>query len=248
MDALEGKVIWVTGAGSGVGKATVERLAERGAKVAALGRRADTVEAVAAAAQGETVGLGLDVADRAQTDDVAKDLLDRWGRVDAVVNSAGLNVADRRFNVLDAEDFDRMVRVNLTGCFNLIRAALPMMRERRQGLIVNVASMAGKTASSMSGPGYCASKHAVVGLSHTVNVEEWRNGIRCTALCPGEINTPFIDRRAIVPGEADRNQMMQPEDVAEMIVFLVTLNPRVTIPELWCVPTVRRKNLPGEDI
>jgi NAD(P)-dependent dehydrogenase (short-subunit alcohol dehydrogenase family) len=248
MSTLQGKVIWVTGAGSGVGEATVKRLATDGAKVAALGRRAETVDAVAKAAGGGTVAIGLDVGDRARIDAVAGELLDRWGHVDVLVNSAGLNVADRRFNVLAANDFDRMVEVNLTGPFNMIRAVLPAMRERRQGLIVNVASMAGKTASSMSGPGYCSSKHGLVGLSHTVNVEEWRNGIRCTALCPGEINTPFIDRRSIVPGQAAREQMMQPEDVAEIIAFLGLLNPRITIPELWCVPTVHRPNLPGEDV
>ena len=248
MSGLKDKVIWVTGAGSGVGEAAVNLLTAGGARVAALGRRAHTVQSVAQTAGGDTLGIGLDVGDRAQVDEVATELLVRWGRVDVVVNNAGLNVAGRRFIDLDAEDFDRMVQVNLTGSFNLIRAVLPAMRRQGQGLIINVASMAGKAASPMSGPGYCASKHGAVGLSHTVNAEEWKNGIRCTALCPGEINTPFIDRRAIVPATAEREQMMQPEDVAEIIALLAGLNPRVTIPELWCVPTVQRSALPGENV
>ena len=190
----------------------------------------------------------LDVGERAAVQAAAGRMLERWGRVDVLVNNAALNEPRRRIHEVSDADFDRMVQTNLVGAYNLIQAVLPAMRAQGGGLIGNVASMAGKQAHPMSGPGYCASKFGMVGLSHTVNVEEWPHGVRATALCPGEIDTPFVDRRVIVPDAAARAQMLQAEDVAETIRWLAMLPPRCSVPELWLVPARPRAPLPGETL
>lgn len=251
MDALKDKVVWVTGAGSGTGRSTALLFAELGAKVALWGRRRETVVKAAEeieARNGVSRAEAVDVGVRGQVKDAAARLLGAWGRVDVLVNNAGLNVPKRRFAEVSDEDFDGMIQANLVGAYNMIQAVLPPMREQGEGVIVNVSSMAGKQAHPMSGPGYCSSKFGLVGLSHTVNAEEWPNGIRATALCPGEINTPFVDRRTIVPPSEERSAMIQPEDMAGTIVFLATLPPNCTVPELWIVPSRPRTPLPGETI
>lgn len=249
MSRFKDRIVWITGAGTGIGRATARMFAAEGATIALMGRRAGMLEGVydeitSLGGHGEVVAL--DVADRGQVQQVGTGLLERWGRVDVLVNNAGVNVPQRRLRELTGETWDLIIGVNLTGAFNMIHAVLPPMREQGGGLIVNISSMAGKQASGLSGAAYTASKHGFNGLSLSVNAEEWQHGIRATAICPGEVNTEIMDKRPIPVARDEREQMMQPEDVAEAVRFLTLLHPRTNVPEMLMVPTRRRPLSPEE--
>ena len=243
------KIVWITGAGSGIGRATALMFAAEGAALALMGRRPEPLEAVAEAARklGARAEVApLDIAERPAVEAVAKSLLQRWERVDVLINNAGLNIPQRRLEALDPSDWDQVIGVNLTGAYNLLAAVLPPMRRQGGGLIVNISSMAGKRVSGLSGAAYSASKHGMNALSETVNQEEWRNGIRATALCPGEVNTEILDRRPIPVPPEERERMIAPEDLAEAVRFVAALPPRTTIPEMLLMPTHKREFKPGE--
>jgi NADP-dependent 3-hydroxy acid dehydrogenase YdfG len=247
---FEGRVIWITGAGTGIGRAAALLFAREGATLALMGRRASVLEAVLrqvrSAGAGQAEAVPLDVADRAAVNAAAKRLLAQWGRVDVLVNNAGMNIAARRLHQLKAEDWDLLITVNLTGAFNLIQAVLPAMRQQGGGLIVNVSSMAGKQASGLSGTAYTASKHGMNGLSASINMEEWRHGIRSTVICPGEVNTEILDKRPIPIEPEDRARLIAPEDLAEAIRFVAALPARTTVTEMLVLPTHKRQLKPGE--
>jgi len=249
MPAFQDKVVWITGAGSGIGRAVARMFAAEGATLILIGRRADrlaSVDAEVRAEGGRGEVLVLDVCRRGELEAAAAGLIERHGRVDVLVNSAGLNVRGRKLAVLTGEDWDRVVQTNLTGAFNMIHAVLPAMRRQRDGLIVNVSSMAGKRISGIAGTAYAASKHGMNGLSLSVSAEEGGNGIRCTALMPGAVNTDILDLRAVSYSAEERARMIQPEDIAAAVRFLALLPGRSTVPELLMVPTQPRVPKPGE--
>ena len=243
------RIVWITGAGTGIGRATALMFAGEGATVALMGRRADRLERVAAEARerdGTAEAAPLDISDRSAVDTVAGRLLGQWGRVDILVNNAGLNVRERRLNALTGDDWERVIDVNLTGAYRMIAAVLPSMRTRGGGLIVNVSSMAAKRVSGLSGAAYSASKHGLNALSDSINAEEWRHGIRSTALCPGEVNTEILEQRPVPVPPEERERMIAPEDLAQAVRFVALMHPRTTIPEMLLLPTHRRQHKPGE--
>src|SRR5579883_2772714 len=141
MAALAGKVVWVTGAGTGIGKAGALMFAREGATVALIGRRREPLQEAASEAAGSggaTVVEALDVSDRSAVNAAAKRLLDRHKRVDILVNNAGINVVNRRLDEVTPEDWDRVLAINLTGAFNMAMAAMPAMRAQKDGLVINV--------------------------------------------------------------------------------------------------------------
>lgn len=246
---FDDKVVWVTGAGTGIGRAVALMFAAEGAKVALLGRRTDVLERVVAEGQGlpgELHAASLDVGDRAAVDALAADLLGRWGRVDVLVNNAGINVQKRRLAELSPEDWDTVVRINLTGAYNMVRAVLPAMRKQGDGLIVNVSSMAGKRVSGLSGTVYAATKHGMNALNDSINAEEWRHGIRATVICPGEVNTDILDRRPVPVPPEERARLIFPEDLAEAVRFVAALPPRTNVMEMLVMPTHKRQHTPEE--
>jgi NADP-dependent 3-hydroxy acid dehydrogenase YdfG len=153
-----------------------------------------------------------------------------------LVNSAGVNVARRQMSQLNPDDWDRLLAVNVTGAFNCIHAALPGMRARRSGLIVNISSIAGKRASLLAGAAYCASKFAMTGLGAALALEERGNGIRVTNIYPGEVNTPILKNRPVPVPVEKQAQMLQPEDVAACVVTIAKLDPRAVVRELVITP------------
>ena len=184
---LDGKVAWITGAGTGIGLAGAQALAQAGAVVVMSGRRAEVLEREAgqirqAGAKAEIEPL--DVSDHEQVARVAADILRRHGRVDILVNSAGLNVTDRYWRNQTLEGWDEVIGANLDGSFYTTFAVLPAMRKQRDGLVINVSSWAGVYHAQLTGAAYNASKHAVVAMTETINMEECVNGIRACAICP----------------------------------------------------------------
>ena len=251
MPAFSDKVVWITGAGSGIGRAVARMFAAEGASLVLIGRRADKLKDVldeVCAGGGRRQILLLDVCRRDAVEAAATGLLERHKRVDVLVNNAGLNVRGRKLAVLTGEDWDRVIQTNLTGAFNMIRAVLPTMRRQQDGLIVNVSSMAGRRVSGIAGTAYTASKHGMNGLSLSVAAEEGGNGIRCTALMPGVVNTDILEKRAVSYSAEERARMVQPEDVAQAVRFLALLPSRSAVPEMQLVPTLPRVPKPGETV
>jgi NADP-dependent 3-hydroxy acid dehydrogenase YdfG len=240
MRDLQGKVAWVTGAGTGIGEAAALALAAEGMRVVLSGRRADLLEAVAARIGANAEVVTLDVADKHAVAAAAEGILERHGRIDVLVASAGLNVRDRNWHNLSLEDWDTVIRVDLDGAFYCCRAVLPAMKQQGEGLIVNISSWAGKHVSVVTGPAYTAAKHAMNAMTESINMENGLHGIRACAICPGEVSTPILDKRPVPVSAEDRARMVQPEDCGAIVAFIARLPSHVCINELTVSPTWNR--------
>lgn len=243
MAQLGGKVAWITGAGSGIGEATALTLAAEGAAVVLTGRRAAALEDVASrirAAGGTAHVQPGDLGTPSAVRDIADWIGREVGRLDILVNNAGLNISARAWRDLEPEGVDAVVQANLASAFYCAMAALRLMRPRRDGVLIHTASMAGRYVGPLSGPAYTAAKHGVVAMSHSINMEECVNGIRSTAVCPGEVATPILDRRPVPVSAEDRARMVQPQDCADLIRYVACLPPHVCINEVLITPTWNR--------
>jgi NADP-dependent 3-hydroxy acid dehydrogenase YdfG len=237
------RVAWVTGGGSGIGEAGAEALAADGWTVVVSGRRKDALDRVVAKIAkngGVAEAITLDVSAAAAVEAAAQQILAKHGRIDLLVNSAGINVPKRRWADLELEGWNQLVDINLNGVLYCMRAVLPAMRAQKDGCIINVASWAGRHASKMPGPAYVTTKHAVVALTHTFNMEECANGLRACCLSPGEVATPILQQRPVVPSLEEQAKMLQPEDLGQTIAFVASLPPRVCINEILMSPTWNR--------
>ena len=200
------RVAWVTGGGTGIGEAGAMSLAEDGWTVVVSGRRQDALDAVVASirkAGGEAEAIPLDVSKAADVQEVADQILAKHGRIDLLVNSAGVNVPKRRWADMELDGWNQLVDINLNGVLYCMRAVLPAMRRQKDGCIINVASWAGRHVSKMPGPAYTTTKHAVLALTHSFNMDECVNGLRACCLSPGmavastsPLLTPMRSRRS----------------------------------------------------
>ena len=243
MGTLNGKLAWVTGAGGGIGEASAKALAASGATVVLSGRRMAELERVAdeiAADGGRAEALPLDVTDAAATQAIADDLARRFGAVDIFMANAGINVPNRAMDAITAADFARVVDINLTGVMNGVLAVLPPMRAKGGGTLILTSSWAGRYPSRLTGPAYSASKHAVVSLSHAINQDEGRNGIRCTALMPGEVATPILKLRPKPPSPEDVARMLKAEDLGAIVRYIAEAPAHVCLNEILISPTWNR--------
>jgi NADP-dependent 3-hydroxy acid dehydrogenase YdfG len=243
MRDLTGKVAWVTGGGTGIGAASAEALAGAGMKVVLCGRRAEPLQEVAAAitAKGGAARIvALDVADADAVQATAEEIGRLEGRVDVLVNSAGLNVRRRNWRHLRREDWEQVIRIDLDGAFYCCHAVLPMMRKQGEGLIVNISSIAGRSVSAMTGPAYSAAKFGMNAFTESLNIEECINGIRATSVMPGEVATPILDKRPIPVSAEDKARMVQAEDCGELVLFLARMPAHVCINDVTISPTWNR--------
>jgi len=243
MAGSEERVAWITGGGTGIGLAGAEALAAEGWRVVVSGRRADVLEGVVrsiADQGGKASACALDVGNAAQVAAAAQDILKRHGRIDCLVNSAGINIPKRSWADVTIEGWDQVVDINLNGLMYCIHAVLPAMRQQRDGCIINVASWAGRIVSKLTGPAYTATKHAVVALTHSLNMEEFRHGIRACALSPGEVATPIMKSRPVPPSEEDMARMLQPADLGRTIAFVANMPAHVCVNEILISPTWNR--------
>ena len=246
--SIKGEVAWVTGAGSGIGAAAAVALAREGARLVLSGRRAEALEETAAAIRevgGEAVVAPADMGISADVDRVAALVRDQFGRCDILVNSAGLNVPKRSWREVDAAGIDTVLGADLSGPFYATGAVLPMMREQRAGLIIQISSWAGRYVSTLTGPAYAAAKHGLVALSESINQEECGNGIRSCCICPGEVATPILDKRPVPVTAEDRARMLQAEDMADTILFVARMPASVCVNEILISPTWNRGYLEG---
>jgi NAD(P)-dependent dehydrogenase (short-subunit alcohol dehydrogenase family) len=234
----EPKTALVTGGGSGIGLGIAVALAEAGYRVAICGRTEEKLRRAAAGYAGEQPLLTrpCDVTDREDVAQLFAWAAEHLGRLGIVVNSAGVNVINRSMADLDPGDFDRIVAANCTGFYNVLRAALPGMREQGGGLIVNISSVAGKRALAIAGPAYCASKFGATALGTAVGLEERPNGIRITNVYPGEVDTPILDQRPRPVPPERRRVMVHPEDIGSLVVAIAALPAHVVVPELVIKP------------
>jgi NADP-dependent 3-hydroxy acid dehydrogenase YdfG len=243
MQRLDGQVAVVTGGGSGIGQATAVALAREGARVVVVGRRAEQLDALVdeLTAEGRTaLAVPGDVTDPDTAQRLVAEVRARWGRVDVLVNSAGINVPHRDLARLSVADWDAVLRVNLTGTFLVTHAVLPLMREQRSGTVVNVSSIAGYRAMALTGPAYNAAKAGVNAFTESINLADRRHGIRACAVCPGEVATPILELRPQPPSAEARASMLQPEDLAATILFVATLPQRATVELVTINPTEQR--------
>ena len=243
MAALTGKVAWVTGAGSGIGQAAAIALAQEGATVVLTGRRKEPLQETAATikkAGGKAEVKPADLMKAASVTRIAKDIEKKYGRCDILVNNAGLNILERKWSQLSFAGAETVIDGNLSSAFYCSSAVLPMMRKKKDGVLIHTSSMAGRNPSPLSGAAYSAAKHGVVAMSHTINMEECINGIRSCVVCPGEVATPILDKRPIPVSKQERARMAQSEDVGDLIRYVACLPPHVTINEVWITPTWNR--------
>jgi len=233
------KTALVTGAGSGVGRAAALQLALEGWNVGLLGRRPEALQQTIQLATDDRtrmLAVPCDVTDAGQVAKAAAAVASKFGVVQVLVAAAGMNIPKRSWDVLSVEDYRTVIEANLNGVFNSIHAVLPGMRQAGSGTIVIIVSDAGMQASAKAGAAYCASKFALRGLSQSINAEERARGIRATAIFPGDINTPILDKRPIPPPPEARVKMLQAEDLAACVMLAVNLPDRAVVEELLIRP------------
>ena len=238
---LPGKVVAITGGGTGIGAGIAKTLAESGCQVAIGGRRLDPLEQVANATSGEhpIYKHVLDVSDSASIDIFFDAVRTHVGEIDILVNSAGINIQNRSMADMRPEDWDRVMAINATGAYRCMHQVLPAMRNKKDGLIVNISSVAGKRAISLGGVVYCASKFAMTALGTAVSNEVRDEGVRITNVYPGEVNTPILDNRPTPVSEQHKASILQPEDIAAVVKTICELPPRANVPEVVVKPTTQ---------
>jgi len=250
---LDGRVVLVTGASSGIGEATALALAREGARVAISARRADRLEALAKrieAEGGQALAVTADVAQEGQAREMVLAANAKWGRLDILVNNAGVMLLGPIANA-DTEDWRRMIGTNVLGLMYATHAALPLLKEDKVkesggGHVVNVSSVAGRTARAGSGV-YNASKWGVGAFSEALRQEVYGDKIRVTVIEPGAVATELTDH---ITHQETKQQVeawignMTPlasEDIAAAIVYAVTQPPRVNVNEILIRPTEQER-------
>lgn len=242
---LTGRVALITGASSGIGAATAVALARAGAQVAVSARRADRLEALAARIQadgGQALALPGDVTDETVAEQAVAATVARFGRLDILVNSAGIIQAGHVENANTAE-WRRVMDVNFFGTLYPCRAAIPHMKAQRSGDIINVSSTAGRRLSAVHFGAYGPSKHALNSMSDALRQELGGHGIRVCVIEPGATSTEVAENmsdekmRASMRAHVGKAEAVLPEEVANTIVFILSQPQRTNICEVMIRPT-----------
>jgi NADP-dependent 3-hydroxy acid dehydrogenase YdfG len=236
VQSLSGRIVVVTGAGSGIGLATTKLLTAAGAHLHAVDFRTTVMQDRLAAeiAAGAAEPHGLDVTDSAAVEALFAGI-GSGAPIDAVVLCAGTNIPGRRFEQLDETGWRRVISTNLDGVFSCLRAALPHLRQTRGHAVVIVSVSA--LWPDWSGAAYQASKAGVLALVRAASYEEHERGVRFTAILPGMVETELMDKRPEPPPAEVRANMLQPDDIAAAILLALQLPPRACVSEVTIVPT-----------
>ncbi|MDX1579814.1 MAG: SDR family NAD(P)-dependent oxidoreductase [Gemmatimonadota bacterium] len=233
---LDDRVAVVTGASTGIGRAVATALGEAGCNLAICARTRSDLEEAAGdlrdTSAPRVLAMTCDVSDPEEVAGLAEGVLEELGPPDVLVNNAGIGVFGR-FQDLSLEDFDHTFGVNVRGTFLCSRAFVPSMVAAGGGVIVNIASLAGKNVFA-SGSIYAASKHAVLGMSKCMMLDLRDEGIRVLTVCPGSVDTPFFEKQDHMTPE--RSKILSPEDVAELVLTAIRLSDRGTVSEVEIRP------------
>lgn len=230
------RTVLITGATQGIGRATAFAFGRAGYRVGICSRtEAKVHQVVEELRQGgiEAAGAAADVGQPEQVSRATEELIGRLGDIDVLVNNAGVLIA-KPFEELSLDDWDTMMSTNVRSLYLMTRAVLPAMLRRREGSIVNVASLAGRNGFA-GGTAYAASKHAVLGFSRSLMLETRKDNIRVIAICPGSVATSMLQEQPMLKSEPQR--ILQPDDVAATIVHAVGLPDRAMVSELDIRPT-----------
>jgi len=230
------RTVWVTGAASGIGRATALALAGEGMRVAASDR--DEPGLASLAGEADVLVAPLDVSASADVAAAASRIIDTFGHLDALVSCAGINLRTRHLDALTVAGWDQVVDVNLSGAFYCAHAVLPHMRARGTGTMITIASWAARNLAWFPGAAYNASKRALLALTETLNLETVGEGLRATVILPEAVDTPILSQRpaGTMPPAEVRAKMLRPEDVARAVTWVLGLPAHVCINELQISP------------
>lgn len=228
MPRLQNKVAIITGAAQGIGLATAVKFAQEGAVVIACDMRQAGVDGAVKACQAhraQTAGFVMDVTQREMVDAVVAQVIERFGRIDVLVNNAGITM-DARLQKMTAEQFDRVIDVNLRGVFNCAQAVADTMVAQGSGVILNASSVVG-VYGNFGQTNYAATKFGVIGFTKTWSRELGPKGVRTNAVAPGFVRTPILDPMPakVIQGMEERvplKRLGQPEDIANVYAFLAS--------------------------
>ncbi len=229
--SLQGQIAIVTGASSGIGQGIAEHLGTNGSNVVLAARRADQLETVAERIRsndGEALAIQADVTSDADVDALVNRTLDAYGRIDLLVNNAGV-ARHRSFMELSMDDFEELFAVNVFGLVRCTKAVAPRMIEQEAGTIVNISSGAGFMGYA-GGSAYCATKHAVNGFGKAVYDELRHHGVQVYTVGPGAVDTTMMSHD---PDDPERGQMLQVDDLSELVEFLATRERHVSFEPMW---------------
>jgi len=228
-DRFTDKVVFITGAASGIGRAAALAFAAEGARVAMLDRSTDGLKAIQAAVEDagrEALGIPCDVSSPEQVEAAVKQVVDRFGRMDVAFNNAGVENKAAPVHEIDLEEWDRILGINLRGTFVCMKHELAQMVKQGSGVVVNTSSGAGIRGVA-GGAAYAASKHAIIGLTRSAALDYARQNIRVNAVLPGNIETPMMDR--FTGGDIQKaidlepvGRLGRPEEIAEAVLWMAS--------------------------
>lgn len=232
------RVLWVTGAGSGMGRAAAVAMASD-RRVALTGRREEALTQTARLVEqagGEALVLPFDARDPEALTDAHQRIRATWGGVDDLVLSAGLNTPQRSWADQSMTELEAVIATNLTAVARAVDAVLPDLRQRSGGQIVVISSYSAWRFSPLAGVAYSASKTALAAICQTLNAQEAEHGIRACHLCPGDVDSDFLSLRPVVPGADARAAMLTPDDVGRAVRFVLESPQHVRVDELVISP------------
>ena len=237
---LKDKVVWITGAGGGMGKHIALTLSKLHSKVILSDINEQSLKKVSQKCTYDSLIKPLDITKINHVKTVVKEIESEFGQLDIVINAAGMNIQNRDWDVIQETDWDKVFKVNINGMFYCCKSALQLMKRQNDGLIINISSWAGNHISYLSGTSYIASKHAINAMTETINMKYCNVGVRACSICPGEASTPLLDQRPVPLSQEEKDLMLQVEDISETVVFVAQMEKHVCVNQITISPTHNR--------